>query len=438
MTTPATATLAHGPRLRLALEPVALALLLAAVTSQWGRLEDWRAGLGSFQMLAAVAFVAYLLAVGRRAQWRLLPRGGAFVVLVAFTLRMGVLPVTPTLSDDVYRYAWEGRVLAAGENPWALPPDSPALAALRDDEVHPRINHPHLAAIYPPFTIAGFALVAQASYTLLAFKGWVLLHDLALCILLAVWCAARGRSAWDSLVYAWNPLVVAEYAGSGHFDPTALFWFAAALFWAETRPRRSATSGLAAVMGKLVALPAWPFLVRHWPTRVRWGASALLALGLAGYLALTWGPHSGFAAFASTWRHNEALFGPLAALTGDRTARIVMAFALLALLVVLIKRGVPTLDGVRTMMRTGLLLGPVVHPWYLGWVLVLEPHRPSWPWLLLSGTVLLSYGVGAPPAEGGAWHPGPIVRLVEYGVPVSLAIILHLLRLRERRVRTPH
>lgn len=404
------------------LEPVALAVLLVFVATLLGHLPDWREQLGRFQALMLVAFAAYALALLRRARWRVLPRGGAFVVLVALAMRAAVFPATPSLSDDVYRYAWEGRVLASGENPWRHAPADSSLAHLRDTDVYPRVNHPELSAIYPPLAEAGFALVSRAWFSLIAFKLWVLLHDLALCALLAWWCARRGGSAWDAIAYAWNPLVVAEYAGGAHHDPTGIVWLVAALAWAERRPAASAFAALTSVMVKLVALPALPFVARAWPVRVRWFALVVLAGSLAGYLLLTGGADSGLRAFAQHWRHNESLFGWFAAAWGDHRARLI-AGALAACVVVLaLIRRLETVAAVRLVLRSGLLLSPVLHPWYLGWVLAFEPLGVSPAWLLLSCTVLLGYGAGAPPAEGGAYHPGVAWRAVEYGLPLALAV----------------
>lgn len=426
-----------GRRVVLALEPAAIALLLAAVATQWSYLPDWRGELGRFQALGLVAFAAYALAVARRRQWAALPRGGVFVVLVALVLRVALLPVTPTLSDDVYRYAWEGRVLAHGMNPYTHAPVDPALAALRDTDVYPFVNHPELSAIYPPLAEAGFALVARLGYSLLGFKLWVILHDLVLVAVLAWWSARRGGSAWDALVYAWNPLVVSEYAGNAHHDPTGILWLVLALAYAERRAVLSAGALVAAVMVKLVALPAWPFVARDWPRRVQWASTFVLLAALAGYVALTRGPASGLAAYADHWRHNDALFGPLAALVGEARARFVALGLVCGLGVVLFLRRVATTDAVRVLLRAGLLLGPVVHPWYLGWVLALECLSPSWAWLALSCTVTLGYGTFAAPAEGGAYHPSGLVRLFEFGVPALLAIGFAVVaRMRRGRVRT--
>src|SRR5262245_10175052 len=50
------------------------------------------------------------------------------VLLVAMLARLLLLPVPPALSDDVYRYLWDGRIAAAGWNPYYHAPQDPALA----------------------------------------------------------------------------------------------------------------------------------------------------------------------------------------------------------------------------------------------------------------------------------------------------------------------
>ena len=78
----------------------------------------------------------------------------------------------------------------------------------------------------------------------------------------------------------------------------------------------------------------------------------------------------------------------------------------------------------RRTIRAGLLAGPVLHPWYLGWTLMFEPLAPSAAWLLFSFTAVLNYGVLATPAEGGSFHLPLVWRWVEQGLPLLLALLL--------------
>jgi hypothetical protein len=395
-----------------------LALALAA------RLPSWRAGLGRLQVLLVVAFALYAVALGSLRRWRGIPHSGLAVLAIAFAMRAALLPVEPVLSDDVYRYVWDGRVLLSGVNPYAHAPADPALAGLRDLVIHPRINHPALRTIYPPVAEAGFALVAAISPTVLGMKLWILLHDLALAGLLAWWCRARSGSALPAIAYAWNPLVVSEYAGSAHHDPTGILWLVVALVLARRRPAWSAVAFTAAALVKLLPIVALPFLFAVWPARARWLALALLAVGLGLFLALAGGPASGLVAFAASWRNNELLFHYAALALGERGARLAAAAVVVAIALWFVARGSEPWRSTRAALRAALLAGPVLHPWYLGWTLALEPLAPSAPWLLLSATALLNYGVFAPPAEGGGFHLPLELRWVEYGLPLLLGLAL--------------
>ena len=64
--------------------------------------------------------------------WRLWPKRGPLwaVFLIALAFRAALLPLPA--NSDVNRYIWEGEVQNAGFNPYALAPDSPRLAPLRD------------------------------------------------------------------------------------------------------------------------------------------------------------------------------------------------------------------------------------------------------------------------------------------------------------------
>jgi hypothetical protein len=337
------------------------------------------------------------------------------VLAVAVAARLALLPAAPSLSGDIYRYVWEGRVILHGGNPYQQSPDDPALAALRDRVIYPGINHKDLATIYPPLAEAGFALVALVSPTVAAFKAWNLLHDLALVLVLMAWALARGASPVRVIAYAWNPLVLVEYSGSGHNDPVALLWLVVALMLARERPVVSALALVAGVLTKLAPLAALPFLMRRWPWRARLVAATLLALGLGAFLALARGERSGLGAFWGAWANNELAFHYIEQATGHFVSARAVAIALLVVVVAWAYRKIPSeADATRLTLRTALLLSPVLHPWYLGWVLAFEPLAFSAPWLLLSLTAVLNYGVLAY-ARRGARLP-PVARVALGGV----------------------
>ena len=417
-----------------------MAILLVLACVAMAALVDWRARLPAFQALWLAAFALYGVAVARRGRWRGFPHAGLFVVGVALALRAAVLPVEPTLSDDVWRYLWDGRALASGMDPYRLPP-----GALPDGAVDPRLNHPDLRTIYPPVAQLGFAFATRLQDAFAGpglppwagWKAWLLAHELLLCALLVAWCVRRGGSAWDAAIYAWNPLVVTEYAGNAHHDPTGILWLVVALLLAEVRPSRAVGSAMASALAigvKLVALPAALFLWRGWSGAARVVGIALVVGLVATYVGLASGPSSGLAAFAARWRHDDALFGWLAFAFGDGGGRVACALLVAGTALAAWHERLEPVAATQLVFRAGLLLGPVVHPWYLGWLLALEVLRPSAPWLLLSCTVVLGYGAFASPAEGGAYHPPLAWRAVQYGLPLLLATALAWRRPRRGRI----
>src|SRR5205809_205360 len=112
-------------------------LSIGACFAALAALGDLRAHLGAFIVLFGAAFVVYLAAVWLVARQPDVWSGRRLAWLLGFALmfRLLMLATAPTLSDDVYRYVWEGRVLAAGGSPYRYVPSAPELQALRDDVI---------------------------------------------------------------------------------------------------------------------------------------------------------------------------------------------------------------------------------------------------------------------------------------------------------------
>jgi hypothetical protein len=176
---------------------------------------------------------------------------------------------------------------------------------------------------------------------------------------------------------------------------------------------------------------ALPFLARRWTSGARLLAAVLLTAGLGWFLAAARGANSGLHAFWSAWSNNELAFHYLQWAAGSFAAARGVALALFAGLVAWALVRIPSeARATRVALRSALLLSPVLHPWYLGYALVFEPLGPSAPWLLLSLTAVLNYGVLSTPALGRDFHLPLAWRWLEYGAPLALAALLALLRRR--------
>ncbi len=243
-----------------------------------------------FVAVAACAGVVYLGACALVLRLRTPSRGLLWLVLgVALAVRLPVLLAPPFLSSDLYRYVWDGRVQAAGINPYRYVPADPALAGLRDRTIYPHINRRDYApTIYPPMAQAIFRAVAAVGQSALAVKlAMVGFECLAVACLLGLLRIA-GLPGARVLIYAWNPLAVWAFAGNGHVDAAALGLIALALLCRARRHDGLAGAVLgAAILVKFLPLAIAPSLWRPdaVPVRVRWRAPLACLAVIAGLYA---------------------------------------------------------------------------------------------------------------------------------------------------------
>jgi len=384
-------------------------------------------------LLLAPATAGWLLASGAAARRGPVAGGGAVALVLAVSLlaRLALtLPEGP-LSDDLYRYLWEGRVGNAGASPFRHAPDSAALAPLRDDTVWPRVNHPDVSTIYPPVAQLLFRGLDAAGGDPRAPRRAAAGLDTAVVALLALLLRRRGKSPLLAVVYGWCPLAWLESGGGGHVDSFGVALLAAALL-ARERPTAAgavaggALLGLSALVKPLAPLLV-PALLVDLPARRR---VFLLAGGALSLLvAIPWiadGARlfTGLSAYAWNWRFNAAVYPLLLGAGVDpRPARVVLAAAtLLAALAPLAWSRRP-LAAAGAVTATALLLSPTVHPWYALWLLAFLPFlsRPLAPAGFAFAALLpLTYLTAWNAARGGAWTEPVWMPLVTWGVPLAL------------------
>ncbi|HJN77960.1 MAG TPA: glycosyltransferase 87 family protein [Myxococcota bacterium] len=347
------------------------------------------------------------------------------VLAAGVVLRLLLVASPPTLSDDIYRYLWEGRIQLAGFDPFLYPPSDPALTELRNGTWE-QVAHKDVSTIYPPLALWLFRAVAFVEESVTAWKLVAAGADIGL--MFALWreCRARGIGAWAPALYALHPLPVLESAGSGHLESIALLFFVLGL-----RRRSSFLVGVAALVKVLPAV-AWVTQARD--KRALLGIAGAVALG--GLLCLPFvdaGPTllRGFDTYAERWEFNGALFPLLVRLFGEHARYVGVGIGALYCLYAAWRLK----DPAALLMHVAaalVLLSPVVHPWYVLWILVPALLRGAWAWVLLASTTLLSYAVliGYDPALAGSWEEPAWVVWLEYP-PVLL--LLGWSELRKRR-----
>lgn len=387
---------------------------------------------------AAAAMVLRPPAPGRGA-WPALP-----ILGLALLFRATFLFAQPALSDDLYRYLWDGRTVWRCGDPYV---ETPASVPGGGRVAGRPLAHPEVPTIYPPAAQALFAAGAALSEGPLGIKAILVLCEVLGIAALRRLLALRGLPPDRILIYAWNPLPVVEVAWSGHLEPAGTACVLAAA--AAIIQKRDLRASLALALGGLVKIVPLALLLpfaRAVRARALLAVPAVLVLGYWPFRGA--GPRlfDGLREYSGRWVANESLFGvihraiaaldptpPLkSALAWARAhvpgsapldllypylyppylARAACAAAALAFAATLLRRRVEPLRGAYLLTGVLLLVSPTLHPWYLLWILPWLCLFPSGPWILLSGLVALAYAnLGSPGREA---EPHPWVRLVEY------------------------
>ncbi len=188
------------------------------------------------------------------------------ILSFAVLFRLILLFSPPSLSDDLFRYVWEGRLQTCGVNPYQFPPEAPELVPSRD-EIWRLVNNKNASAIHPPLIQFSNFLVSSLSGSIGGFKLAALFFDGMVIYLVLKILNLRQEDAARIILYAWNPLIVVEIAGSGHHDALVAGLVLLAAWFSLTRRELPAVMALGgSILAKIYPLMLIPFFLR----RIRW------------------------------------------------------------------------------------------------------------------------------------------------------------------------
>ncbi|CAH1000595.1 hypothetical protein LEM8419_01729 [Neolewinella maritima] len=244
-------------------------LLLTAGVLYLGYLVD-RTDFHSLFTAVAAAFLGYLLIV-----WRPVATPLRYWIGLGIVLRVLLVFAFPQLSDDVYRFIWDGKLVAAGHNPFAQLPayylEAGHSVAGLNQALFNRLNSPDYHTIYPPVAQAVFTLAAWLSPNswygaAVVMKTVLLLAELGSVVLLYRLLGTFGLPP-DRVLYYWlNPLIIVEIVGNLHFEGMMVCFLLLSLYLL-TKSRYGGAAGAMAVSiaSKLLPLMLLPFLLgRLW------------------------------------------------------------------------------------------------------------------------------------------------------------------------------
>ncbi len=212
-----------------------------------------------------------------------------YLLIACILFRVLLLFSVPNLSDDVYRFIWDGRLMMHGINPYSQLPAEVMQSALIPGitkELYQQLNSPSYYTIYPPVLQSIFWLTAKASNnvfgTIVCMKVIILLAEAGSILLLPAILKRLQQPKHYTLLYAVNPLVIAELTGNVHFDAVMIFFLMLAfLFLLKNKIYLSAIFLALSISSKLVPVLFLPLIIK----KLGWKQGLIYSM-ISGFVTL--------------------------------------------------------------------------------------------------------------------------------------------------------
>ena len=357
----------------------------------------------------------YLVRIAATQKYKLL----FWLIGLGVLLRVLLVFAFPTISDDIYRFMWDGRLLHEGIHPLSWKP-SELLAqghlATNITALYPYLNSQEYYTVYPPLSqLVYYVSTIGADWSWgtssMTMKLILLLAELGTAYFIYKILAHFSISKWWLLVYFLNPLLIVELTGQLHFEGLMVSFLAGSIYMLIQKKHILSGSLLAAsVAVKLLPLMFVPVIANYlWKKKGLKGFS----IGFVGVMAILFIPFiftldfSHFFAsinlYFQKFEFNSSIYYLRRQLgywlTGYNQIIIIgpllTLISLWAILRISLKRDSPELRTVLKRMfycfAIYLFLTTTVHPWYLTMLILLGVIENKWWPVVWSGVVVWSY-----------------------------------------------
>ncbi|HEX2866480.1 MAG TPA: hypothetical protein VHO03_05535 [Ignavibacteriales bacterium] len=358
------------------------------------------------------------------------------MIAVGILFRLTAIFYPPTASDDINRYIWDGKVQAAGINPYRYAPADSSLVSLHSKDLPSKVNFPGMKSIYPPVAqVVFFASYKLFGESYLGYKVFLFIFEVATIMLLLFLLRLLRRPESFVGLYALCPLPVMQFMIDGHVDGLGIPFLILAiiLFFRRKKFWFLLVLGLS-ISTKLISGMILPYtaneLERRFYKKILACIVVLLFFALTYLPYITGGvfPFEALVTFTTNWTFNGSAFSVFFdLLDNNQKARLVSAVLFIIAGIYIFFRHKGIMEKMYMIFFTFFLLSPTVHPWYLTWLAVLLPLSFRWSGVLFVALVSLANYVVINYKLSGVWQMPIFILLAEY-MPVYIMLIWETLR----------
>lgn len=375
----------------------------------------------------------------------------AWIIFTGLFARLILIPSSPILEDDYYRYLWDGAVTANEYNPYVFSPKEVIeknpevseeilkLSEQSGDVIH-KIKYPEIKTIYPamaqivfafsyylyPWSLTGWKLILLVGDIFLLFFIFRILRELKLPYSFAA-------------IYWLNPIVLHEFFNAAHYDLFALLFTAISIYYYLKDEYTTSIVTLAFAVG----FKLWPILLLPILLRKFFNQKIKLITNLAVFalfLLIIFIPvlragideNQGLIKYAANWFNNAAFFTLLKDsitlftdtfkiyyVCADCIARWIAAGIIILTTFVLIRKpannNYDLMNKIVIVVAIAFLISPTQFPWYITWMILPLVFSPKYSLLMYAFLIPL-------------YHLNPVGNYFKYiqHIPVILLFLYEI------------
>ena len=346
-----------------------------------------------------------------------------FLFTAGLLFRLVFLFAIPNLSQDFYRFIWDGELITNGLNPYLFSPDE-IMTSGRNIPVNGQILHENMGNLsarnysnYPPLNQMLFALATifgskSILGSVVSMRVMIILADLGTFYFGRKLLKNINKSPHMIFWYFLNPLIIIELSGNLHFEGVMIFFFIWAMYQlSRTKRTGSALLYAMSVQIKLIPILFLPLFLRFFTWKKALSFYFIIALGCTIILLPFYTPEFAdhysqtLKLWFSNFEFNAGIYNAIKVLAVQYEikawnlikiyGKITPVIVSLACLVFAFTRKKANLSSVLSGMLWVLsiyfFLSSTVHPWYVIFLVVLTLFTEYRFPLVWSAVVFLSY-----------------------------------------------
>ncbi len=352
-----------------------------------------------------------------------------FLILLSALTQLSFINFEPIGSDDIYRYMWDGKVQVNGINPYLYKPIDKELNELHSNILPTKMNFKEMRTVYFPLSqwlfYVGYKISGENfwAYKILIFISIITTIFLLYKILLKLKLENKRL-----LFFILSPLIYFQFSLDGHLDAYGLPLLISSLyFYINGKKLISAVFlGLSFSVKPIavVLIPIFFLNENSFSDKIKF-----LIVNLFSFLiqfipyVFSSNPFEAFFIFSKNWMYNGFIFTTINSFFhNNQLSRLITWLLLLISLLPIYFSKIELIKKIYFAITLMIIFSPVVHPWYLIWVLVLIPLVDLTSGFYLVSAISLTSITIYIYKMTGVWKDFYLVQMIEF-IPTILLMI---------------